>query len=329
MGLQPNIKKANFVLKTCPLCRGQYGEEGFSPSKSLFSVDGFFEICNDCIKKKLIEDNFSWQIVNKICQHGDIPFVPNEFEKLRKWNGDDVFPVYAKVFFEQEYAAFDWTQYNNKFIELEKANQIEETVSTLKEEKYKQLRRKWGSNYDDDALLYLEELFHGIETAQGINSVMAQDQALKLCKISYEIDERIRSGQDIDKMLASYDKLVKIADFTPKNSSNINDFDTIGELIRWLEKGGWKNRYYDNVTRDVVDQTMKNIKAWNQRLYTNENSIGEEITKRIESLQHAEQIENNYDIEQEFVLDEFETEGYNGLFEEEDEFQTEVGESSV
>jgi hypothetical protein len=60
-------------------------------------------------------------------------------------------------------------------------------------------------------------------------------------------------------MLASYDKLVKVAEFTPKNVKNASDFDSVGELAKWLEKGGWKNKFYDGVTRDVVDETMKNI----------------------------------------------------------------------
>ena len=40
---------------------------------------------------------------------------------------------------------------------------------------------------------------------------------------------------------------------------NINDFDTFGEAAKWMEKNGWKNRFYDNVSRDIVDETMKNF----------------------------------------------------------------------
>ena len=106
---------------------------------------------------------------------------------------------------------------------------------------------------------------------QNVSGALQVDQALKLCKMSYEIDSRIRSGEDFDKILASYDKLVRIADFTPKNAKNANDFDSVGELYRWLEKRGWKNKYYDGATRDVVDETIKNIQAWNQRLYLKVN----------------------------------------------------------
>ena len=71
---------------------------------------------------------------------------------------------------------------------------------------------------------------------------------------------RIQGGAtDIDKLIGSYEKLVKIAEFTPKNTKNAGDFDSVGELVKWLEKGGWKNKFYDGATRDVVDETMKKI----------------------------------------------------------------------
>lgn len=109
--------------------------------------------------------------------------------------------------------------------------------------------------------------------------------------MSYEIDCRIREGADFDKLLTSYDKLVKAAEFTPKNVKNINDFDSVGELVRWLEKRGWRNTFYDKVSRDVVDETIKNIQAFNQRLYVNESGIGEEITSRLEALKNANALE--------------------------------------
>jgi hypothetical protein len=132
---------------------------------------------------------------------------------------------------------------------------------------------------------------------------------------------RIREGTDFDKLLTSYDKLVKAADFTPKNVKNINDFDTCGELIKWLEKSGWVNTYYDNVPRDIVDETIANIQAYNQRLYTNESGIGEEITRRLEGLKQAEKLEQGdyYSTGTEIAdLDQYEVDGYNKLIKDEE-----------
>lgn len=327
MGMQPKISKGHFFIKPCQKCGGQFGGESFSPSKSPFFADGYFPICNTCIKDYLAASDFSWDAVDKICQYGNLPFVPTEFEKLRTMNGDDVFPIYAKVFQGQEFEGLGWSDYFNEFKRLRDEGLIEDVLPEIREEKYSKLREKWGANYDDEALNYLEELYKGLLSTQNVNGALQQDQAYKICKISYEIDNRIRGGQDFDKILSSYDKLVKVAEFTPKNVKNVNDFDSTGEVLKWLEKGGWKNRFYDNITRDVVDETMKNIQAWNQRLYTNENSIGEEITRRMEALQLAQKAENYYDLNQNYDLDNYENDGYDALMkaEEEEEFDAGAG----
>ena len=148
--------------------------------------------------------------------------------------------------------------------------------------------------------------------------------------MSYEIDRRIEEGTDFDKLLASYDKLVKAAEFTPKNVKNINDFDTFGEAAKWMEKNGWRNRFYDNVTRDIVDETIKNFQSFVQRLYVNESNIGDEVTRRMEALKRTSELENSdnyYGTGDEHDLDQFEREGYEVIFEgEEDDFMVDLEE---
>ena len=93
-----------------------------------------------------------------------------------------------------------------------------------------------------------------------------------------------------------------------------------------MEKNGWKNRFYDRVTRDVVDETMKNLENFNQRLYTNESGIGDEITRRIEALKTAKEIENYYDVNKEYDLDEYDDDGYAALMlDQDDDFEVDLG----
>lgn len=158
---------------------------------------------------------------------------------------------------------------------------------------------------------------------QNVNGALQDDQAKKLCKISLEIDSRIREGSDFDKILSSYDKLVKVAEFTPKNVKNATDFDSVGEVFRWLEKRGWVNKFYDGVTQDVVDETMKNIMNFNQRLYVNESGITEEIERRLSALKNAQELENYYNTDKEYDLDEYDNAGYDELMKDED-FQVEL-----
>ena len=206
---------------------------------------------------------------------------------------------------------------------MDEQGALAEAVPALAEQERTKLQQKWGMNYDDEALRYLENLYDGMTLTQNINGALQIDQALKICKVSYEIDCCLREGKDIDKLLASYDKLVKTGEFTPKNVKNASDFESMGELVRWLEKKGFVNQFYDGETRDVVDETIKNIQSWNQRLYTNESGIGDEITQRIQSLKTAAELETYYDLDQDVDYDDYENEGFNQLMKD-DEFAADL-----
>ena len=316
MGLQPDIaRRRSFALKTCNRCNAPQTPESFAPTKSIFYSDGALPICNSCIESYLEDVDFDWGEVNKLCQYADIPFVPKEWERMRDLNGSKAFPKYAEVFAQSEYEDLGWSEYFEAFRTLKASGELDDELPGIADKKRQQLQERWGANYDDEALRYLENLYNGLMTTQNVNGALQVDQALKICKMSYEIDCRIREGADFDKLLSSYDKLVKAAEFTPKNVKNINDFDSVGELIKWLEKRGWHNTFYDDVSRDIVDETMQNFQAFNQRLYTNESGIGEQITERLNNLKNVALIEKEsyYGTDGEYDLDNYENDGYSQL----------------
>ena len=326
MGIQPIIpKRKGFGLKACSKCGQLFGEEGYAPTKSFLFADGVIPICNQCVDEMLADAEWDWDAIDKLCQLADIPFVPREWERLREMKDQEVFYRYARIFLGSEYEGIGWSDYYKAFRELREAGRLEEELPEVAEQHERELKEKWGANYDNEALLYLEGLFNGLLSTQTVNGALQIDQAKKICKMSYEVDRRIAEGSDFDKLLASYDKLVKAAEFTPKNAKNINDFDTFGEAIKWLEKKGWRNTFYDNVTRDVVDETIKNFQNFNQRLYVNESSMGDEITRRLEALKQTAELEQNsyYDTDKKHDLDQFDVDGYNVVFDNE-EFKVEV-----
>jgi hypothetical protein len=67
------------------------------------------------------------------------------------------------------------------------------------------MRQKWGHHYDDEDLEYLENLHWGLLNSQNIVGALNEDQALKLCKISLIIEQKMRAGEDFDKDLRAYD----------------------------------------------------------------------------------------------------------------------------
>lgn len=334
MAIIPKLnKEKKFRLKTCQSCGQSFGQDAFAPTKSFLYVDGAIPLCDSCIDNLIEQDDASWYIVNQLCQMVNIPFVPSEWEKVHGANPTRAFHTYAEIFMKSEFDDFGWEDYYQEYKALRAANQLESVLPEINEKKRKEQRERWGSNYDDEALDYLDGLYNGLMTTQNVNGALQVDQAIKLCKISYEVDKRIEEGADFDKLLGSYDKLVKIAEFTPKNAKNINDFDTVGEVLRWMEKRGWRNRFYDRVTRDIVDETIKNFQNFNQRLYINESGIGEEISRRIEALEAAKKLEQRadsvydesyYGTDKEYELDTYDTEGFADLFREEDDFDADL-----
>lgn len=320
MGLEPKIKiERNFISKTCQKCGEVLGADNFSPTHSIFFKDGVLPICDYCLTEYLREHDFDWKYVDKLCQWADIPFIPKEWEHIKEINKEEkVFSTYVKIFKGEEYKSLGWSDYFEEFKKLKDMDIIEDELPKIRDEKFRKLKEKWGANYDDSELIYLEDLYKGILNTQNVNGALQTKQAQQLCMISLELESRIRGGSEFDKLLTSYDKLVKVAEFTPKNAKNASDFDSTGELCRWLEKRGWKNKFYDNVTRDIVDETMKNIENFNQRLYTNESGIGEEISRRIEQLKTAEKQESFYDTDREYDLEEFDNEGFEKLIQDEE-----------
>ena len=324
MALNPHFD-IDFSSKKCVRCGQMKDSFSFLRTKSFMYPTGYVDVCVDCLGEILEESGFSWNTMDKICQYLDVPFDMKRFAEMAETNSaPDLLKGYNLIYFSEEYEGIDWKSYQDAYEELKEAGALDEAIPGLADEKRRQLQEKWGYNYDEEALTYLENLYDGLLLTQNINGALQGDQAIKICKISYEIDCRIREGADFDKLLASYDKLVKTGEFTPKNVKNASDFESMGELCRWLEKKGFHNNFYDGETRDVVDETIKNIQSWNQRLYTNESVIGDEISQRIQALKTAAELESYYDLnDKDTDYDNYENEGFEQLFKD-DEFEAEL-----
>lgn len=273
----------------------------FLPLNNFLFSDGYLPVCNSCIETKIRSvydksgENY-WNFLDQFCQLLNIGFNPSLWESLHKIHKFKTFSIYAAMMKSTEYETVDWRELNRKYLELDRKKILDDEIPELYRVKMDKLKKKWGENYSDFDLEYLENLLTGILKNQDVNGALSYDQALKLCKVSVIIDSRIRAGDDFDKLLNSYEKLTKIADFTPKNTKNAGDFNSTGELVAWLEKRGWVNKFYDGASQDIVDKTMKNFQGYVRNLYINESSIADEIERKIKALDHVAKMEdNNYE----------------------------------
>lgn len=283
------------LLIECDRCHAPKAKNAFFPTNNPFFPTKLLNICRECVCKMLGEHPNDLMFADKLCQWADIPFDPDEWIKLYETNIDNTFAIYHALYKSESQSTVGWLEMNKKWEKAFKEGSLEREIKFFDKERLLQLKIKWGYNYDDSQLQYLEQLYEGILQSQNVNGVLQVDQALKICKISLIIDEKIREGAPFKDFLETYDKLVKISDFTPKNAKNANNFDSAGEIFAYLEKTGWMNKYYDGVSRDIVDKTMKNIQAWLRNLYINETGISDDIEHKIEALKIAKQLEDQAD----------------------------------
>lgn len=278
--------------KICTKCKDEKTTAHFIAVNSLLH-SGSLPICRECLAKMISSapEKERWNVIDKICQWADVPFLPGEWEKLYQANGKDTLGVYIAIFRTEQYKTLDWMTYNNVYLQLLEEGRVEDAIPELREKRLQDWRRKWGMGYDEEQLEYLENLHLGLINSQNVVGALNEDQALKLCKISLIIEEKIRGGVDFTKDLKAYDELAKLSNLTPKNVKDANEFDSFGEVYAYLEKAGWQNKYYDGAVRDEVDNTEKNIKNWIRYLYINETGIAEEIEQRINNLKVAAELE--------------------------------------
>ena len=278
--------------KICTKCKDEKTTAHFIAVNSLLH-SGSLPICRECLAKMISStpEKERWNVIDKICQWADVPFLPGEWEKLYQANGKDTLGVYIAIFRTEQYKTLDWMTYNNVYLQLLEEGRVEDAIPELREKRLQDWRRKWGMVYDEEQLEYLENLHLGLINSQNVVGALNEDQALKLCKISLIIEEKIRGGVDFTKDLKAYDELAKLSNLTPKNVKDANEFDSFGEVYAYLEKTGWQNKYYDGAVRDEVDNTEKNIKNWVRYLYINETGIAEEIEQRINNLKVAAELE--------------------------------------
>jgi len=141
------------------------------------------------------------------------------------------------------------------------------------------MHTKWQLECSKDEYKYLETLHNDIKRTQNVVSGSQEDAAKKMCKLSLLADRDLKSGLSGEKFLKAYNDLAKASDFTPKNAKNVGDFDSCGELFKWLEKRGWDREFYDFNNRDDVDLTMSNVQEYLRRLVMGEPGLAEEVEK--------------------------------------------------
>jgi hypothetical protein len=98
---------------------------------------------------------------------------------------------------------------------------------------------------------------------------MQKDAIKKACKMSIALDRAILNGdsKEINELSKAYQNFVKTAKIDDLITASSQDvISNVAQLVKFIEDEGFQFQYYDDVDRDIVDKSMKDIQQFLQRL---------------------------------------------------------------
>lgn len=265
-----------------------------------FHLQNPIHICLTCLDS-IIGD--STEQMDKFCQYMDYPFLAD------KWTPNPVFSHYYRSIMlngksllspECEYdGGVDWQSVNEEWKKLQTDSSLAiRLYPELNAHEITKLRMFWETDgqekYTVEQLQYLDKLYKDTERTQNIATGAQIDQAKKLARLSLDMDIAQRDG-DLSlftSLMRAYVELIKIAEFTPKSATSNASFETVGELITFLERTGFLNTFYDGEERDIVDKTIKNQQMFLQRIVAGEGTLSERIAQRLDRMNALDRLED-------------------------------------
>lgn len=278
-----------FNTNKCPKC-GRLAE--IIPSNNPI-VPG---ICGKCISKELDPSNLTQ--ADFFCRTYNIPFDPNTWLSLHEKCGEQVFAEYVRQFFEtdsnnlyhQKVTADLWAKLDEEWQRCKTFEQLLAKVEKVKTSFISRNEIKWGPNYTFEEYVQLENLLISTLRANDISNPLQIDAIKKACKISVELDKAIMDGDSkgIKDLTSAYSNFTKTAQIdTVIAAANSDVITTVADLADFIEKCGGEYHYYDNVDRDIVDKTIKDIKEYLRVLVQDATGLGTTLEQISEAYKNS------------------------------------------
>jgi len=230
------------------------------------------EICTQCIIETFDYKNI--EHADFFCRTYNIPFDPNVWIKMSSELKQNVFKEYTLTHIteEQEYEHVSlntWKDLNEQWGLVQTHEELIARIRPIKEGYMLRNQIKWGSNYTFEELITLENLYINTLKANDVSNPMQKDAIKKACKMSVALDRSIVNGdsKEINELSKAYQNFVKTAKIDDLITASSQDvIANVAQLVKFIEDQGYEFEYYDNVDRDIVDKSMKDIQQFLQRL---------------------------------------------------------------
>lgn len=284
-------------------------------TSSLFIPNGYLPYCPLCLANLVDMRDISQ--VDKLFQYADWPFNPSKWLLLckSKLQPETILNTYYKMNIAQLYkegynGKVDWQSLNQEWQNLSSQGKLAEILPEKQKEYEDNLRDFWEIDTDKNQytlsqLEYLQKLYDDIAKTQNVTTGAQSDQAKKLARLSLDMDlaQHDHQLELYTKLMTAYTNLVKVAEFTPKSAQSSSSFESMGELVAFLEKTGFINKFYDGEQRDIVDKTIKSQQIFLRRLVSGESNLSERIEQRLQRMNLIDRMEDGTSSEEEWSYD--------------------------
>lgn len=262
----------NFRVGPCPKCGRRSTQLMFSNNP----LDGG-TVCFDCIKENLNYQNL--EHADFFCRTYNLPFNPELWIQTAKEFGPDSFREYAALILSEEenkpnlaYSGSTrdlWGRVNKEWEKCRSFTEVLKRLNPIRDSYVDRGRLKWGEQYTFEEIIKLDSIYSRTLKANNITNPMQKEAVKTLCKLQIEMDEAIRAkdAKAIKDFSGAWSTFAKQADLENMiNETKTDDITTVAELYDYMEKSGFKFKFYDGFDRDEVDRAIKDIQDANRRL---------------------------------------------------------------
>lgn len=240
-------------------------------------------ICLDCINAAIDVSNMEHFAF--FCRTYNLPVNPNLYLGCLKKDKSNAIKLYLENLYDNGDLEFkdattdQWKEVEKEWTKVKTRRQLIEKIQPIKQDFIERGGEKWGTEYSFEQLMKLEAQYNNIISTLGMTNPTQMDNVQKYCKMSMLVDEMIAGGEmkAISDGTTALSKLADLAQIKEMSeTANSGTIKTVADLYRYMEDHGFKFNYYDNVDRDVVDATIKDI----QSSIRNEivNAVGLDVT---------------------------------------------------
>lgn len=261
------------------------------------------EVCLDCLAQNINSKNL--EQANFFCRTWNIPFKPELWVELSERLGSSpaIFDAYLEHWRPEPDVPVMWAEGRTKDLwaelnaEWERCNTFAELLAAVEPIKERFMRRakiKWGGDYSFEEYTQLDSLLVSTLRAGDITNPLQIDAIKKACRISIQLDQAILCGdaKAIKDLTSAYSTFTKTAQIDEViQTSNKDVISTVSDLGDYIEQCGGQFKYYDGVSRDVVDKTIADLKEYIRVLV--QDCTGLSATLESISRAYAQKVEEN------------------------------------